>query len=53
MYFLGFFILSNFYFYLMNALIYVIKDQSIHKIKAKVGCNEKQKKNMGFLLILI
>ena len=50
MYFLGFFILSNFYFYLMNALIYVIKDKSIHKIKMKVGCNEKQKKTWVFCL---
>ena len=43
-----FFILSNFPFYLMNALIYVDIDQGIHKVKRKVARNEKRKKLLGF-----
>ena len=45
-----FFILSNFEFYLTNALFYVDidKDQGIYKVKLKVALNEKQKKLHGF-----
>ena len=44
--FFWFFILSDFHFYLMNALVYVDIDQSIHKVKRKVAQNEK--KLLGF-----
>ena len=38
-----FFILSNFEFYLVNALLYVDIDQGIHKVKFKVTQKEKEK----------
>ena len=47
--FFSFFIYSNFHFPLMNALVYVDIDQSIHKGKMKVALNEKRKNYMGFL----
>ena len=37
----SFFILSNFEFYLINALVYVDIDQNIHKIKTARNENEK------------
>ena len=44
--FLLFFILNNFTFPLMNALVYVDIVQGIHKGKSKFAQNEKQKKTM-------
>ena len=38
--FFSFFILSNFHFSLINALVYVDIDQGIHKGKMKVAQNE-------------
>ena len=43
-----FFILCNFTFFLMNALIYVDIDQGIHMGKSKVAWNEKWKKLRAF-----
>ena len=44
--FLSFFNLSNFYFLLMSALVYVIIVQGIHKMKIKVAQIEKRKKKL-------
>ena len=44
----SFFIVSNFKFYLMNALVYINIDRGIHKVKLKVAHNEKRKKLHGF-----
>ena len=43
-----FFILSNFEFYLMNALVYIDIDLGIHKVKLKNALNEKRNKLHGF-----
>ena len=40
----SFLILSNFDFYLINALVCVDIDQGIHKVKLEIAWNEKQKK---------
>ena len=48
MQFFSFFILGNFTFSLMNALVYADIDQGIHKGKSKVARNEKRKKLRGF-----
>ena len=44
MYFFPFSFRATSYFCLMNALVYVDIDQSIHKVKNKVAQNEKRKK---------
>ena len=49
MQFFSFFILGNFTFSLMNALVYADIDQGIHKGKSKVARNDKQNSYMGFL----
>ena len=38
----------SFHFYSMNALVYVVIDQGIHKIRMKVAQNEKRIKTMCF-----
>ena len=43
------FLMSNYYFYLMNALVYDDINQGINKIKMKVAQNEKN--YVGFLFI--
>ena len=50
--FLLFFILNNFTFPLMNALVYVDIVQGIHKGKSKFAQNEKQKKLCVFSFYL-
>ena len=45
---------SNFFFALINALVYVNIDQGIHKWKSKVAQNEKRKKKyFGFLIQIL
>ena len=41
----------SFHFYSMNALVYVVIDQGIHKTRMKVAQNEKRKKTMCFLFL--
>ena len=47
----SFLILSNFDFYLINALVCVDIDQGIHKVKLKIAWNEKQKKTTWVFFI--
>ena len=46
--FFSFFILSNFHFYLINALVYVNIDQGIHNGKNEICSKWKAKKLIGF-----
>ena len=51
MYFLSFFISSNFEFYHMNALVYANRDRGIHMVKLKNALNEKWENYVGFLFL--